>query len=396
MLVSKQFRVFRDLPALALVLVLNSFSACSSDVVEEGAESQTETAASSESQPTQIGSAEGEAGPAPVIVATVSTTAVDFLKSYSETCRGVREAKLIARRPGRVSQLPVSLGDPVAQGAAIVKLDDELERLAVAAAEANLALAQSSLDKAALDRERATRMRADSLISESRMELSEIALRRATAEARAAEAELGLARKNLRETAILAPISGEVTALPYEVGETPAAGALVAEVVDRSKLVVDLFIPERDLADVVVGAHAVVSSALYPDRYFEAQLRALSPKADERTKLFHAEILVENPELLLRSGFTVAVALENPANLPQILVPQAALIEREGATYVALAIADQARFQEVVSGKRMGAAVTIASGLEPGAQLIVSGAAGLGDGARINVVEEVPLDSLLN
>ncbi|MBN4072341.1 efflux RND transporter periplasmic adaptor subunit [bacterium AH-315-F03] len=331
-----------------------------------------------------------------VIVTTIELRSLEFTFSSSEVCRGIHEAKLVAKRPGAIIAIPRRLGEFVRQGQEIILLDDELERLGVFSGEAALELMETSLAKAKVDLDRAKRLFADSLISESQMALAEIALRRARAETRRAEAELALAEKNLRECVVVAPFAGEITLLPFEIGETPTPGFAVAEVVDRSKLLVDLFVSQSDLKNVTVGASATARSSLFPDEKFVGAVRALSPKASENTKLFHVEIVFENPNFRLRSGMSVKIFIKPEHTTKQIRVPHATLIERNGSTYAPVAVGSYVSLKKVVLGGRIGGEVVVSSGLAVGEQLIVSGATRLVDGAEIEIMEEVSLDSILD
>lgn len=334
-------------------------------------------------------------GPSAVTVAKIRESAPRQSVRFSAVARGVREAKLEASRPSRIERILVSAGQRVTAGAPLIELESDVERLAEQSAEAAALSAESHLRNARLDRERAERKFADGLISEAQRDRAVHAFDQALATHKSALAALELARYNLREMTITAPIDGEVGRLPFELGETPPRGSVVAEVVDRSQVILDLFLSERDLPLVTIDAAVSATSAVLPGEIFSGVIRTMSPKADERSKLFAAEALIENSGGSLRPGMTLAAEVFSPGVDSGVYIPRDVALNRASGATVALLIAGRVRFQAVTLGQPVDNTVRALSGLRPGDVLIVSGMEALEDGDSVRALEELPLDSLL-
>jgi HlyD family secretion protein len=284
--------------------------------------------------------------------------------------------ELIAEAREPVVEIAVREGDPVAPGDLVVRLSDERLRLEVerlravlaqrsaeleeavegpraerlAEARARVAGARSDVETARLDLERQRALRASGVVAEqavdhaenvhqsasarldqARADLDELVagtrserLRQALqAEAAArvavAEAEIGLARLEVR-----APVAGVIDALPYELGERPAPGAVVAVLLAGGAPWARVFVPEPRRAAVAVGDPATVR----PDgtaRSFRARVRrvrsdpAFSPffaltEHDRGRLAYEAEIeLIDEAARELPTGLPVEVELGVPS-----------------------------------------------------------------------------------
>lgn len=107
----------------------------------------------------------------------------------------------------------------------------------------------------------------------------------AVAEAAQAAADLDKAKWRLGNCSIVAPISGTILRKNAEKGNivNPIAfngSYSVCELADLSKLEVELYIQERDLAAVKVGQACRIRSQAFPDREYNGTVSRLMPIAD--------------------------------------------------------------------------------------------------------------------
>ena len=162
----------------------------------------------------------------------------------------------------------------------------------VARAEASVALARASADMVGLKRQQ---IRA---LQESR---------------RSAAARLAEAEANLAERLIVAPANGTIVSRPVEVGDVVSPGSPIFQLVDMRRLYVKVYIPEREIAKLRLGAPAEVFVDAFPNRSFPARVSKISDQAEftpknvetteERLKLvFGVELTFVNPDSLLKPG----------------------------------------------------------------------------------------------
>jgi membrane fusion protein (multidrug efflux system) len=168
----------------------------------------------------------------------------------------------------------------------------------------------------------------------------------------------------------------------------------VAEVVniDPVKIVVD--VPEREVHYLAVGDEATVVARLPETRVFVGRITYISELADELTRTSRLEILIDNPEYLLRSGQIVRARLTRRLLEDVIMIPLSAVIPLEhGRVVYVVNDDDQAERREVELGFITGRDVRVLGGLEPGARLIVVGHRYVGPGQPVVITEDLTPDA---
>lgn len=146
-------------------------------------------------------------------------------------------------------------------------------------------------------------------------QVSALQTQRAEAQARAevASKALSLAQSRIGKAKIYAPISGAVLQRLAEPGEVVAPGQAVAVMADLSIVRLKVFILERDLGKIRLGAPARIRVDAFDQRDFPAQVARVDAQAqftprdvhmeDERTRTVFGVILeAPNPEGLLKPG----------------------------------------------------------------------------------------------
>lgn len=135
----------------------------------------------------------------------------------------------------------------------------------------------------------------------------------ALAQAEVASHSLALARSQIAKTRIYAPISGAVLERLAEPGEVIGAGQAVAVMADLARVKLRVFISERDLGKIRLGAPVRLRVDAFPGRYFEARVARIDAQAqftprdvhmaDERSRtVYGVTVEAANPEGLLKPG----------------------------------------------------------------------------------------------
>jgi len=135
----------------------------------------------------------------------------------------------------------------------------------------------------------------------------------AAAQARAAGKVLELSRSQLAKTSVAAPITGAVLQRLAEPGEVVAAGQPVAILADLTRVKLRVFVGERDLGKVRLGAPARIRVDAFPGRDFTARVARVDAQAqftprdihmqDERSRTVYGVTLeAPNPQAVLKPG----------------------------------------------------------------------------------------------
>jgi RND family efflux transporter MFP subunit len=151
---------------------------------------------------------------------------------------------------------------------------------------------------------------------------------------------------------------------------------------------VKIHLNEQDYVHLDKEDAVTVRVEAYPEAAFVGQVDKIGIKADAHTNTFEIEILVANPDLLLKAGLTAAVTVTVDEIRDAIMIPQDAVLFRENRKEVFVVTdEDKAAVREVTLGRVEGSTVRILDGLAPGEKLVTTGAPYLKDGDRVAVAE---------
>jgi RND family efflux transporter MFP subunit len=393
----------------------------------------------------RLGRRAAAAAPVAVPVAVQAAARGSIARSlrYAGTLEPRAMVTVLAKVPGRVERILVSEGDAVRAGRLLVLMEDDVARLQADSASAALATAQAQLEKArrgvrpeelanaqatleAAEKDladaetaggRAERLYAEGAITataredaQGRLRAARTAVenarrgvqmmeqgagseeqRMAVSQLAAAQAQYDLAKLNLDNTRVTAPIGGEIAKVLIDEGNLAGAATPLAVIVNEAVMVVKAAVPERHYAEFLAGAERMRTEAVFtalPARgALPGRLIAVSPTIDPSTRTFTAEVEVTDVRAELRSGMYATVTFAVQRAEDALLVPAAALGTRGGARGVFIVDGGVARFRALRTGIEDGETVQVLEGLAEGDLVVVDGNAFLEDGQRVSVGE---------
>ena len=346
-----------------------------------------------------------------------TVTANGTLAAYDQTTVSVKV-------PGRVRVLSVDLGSVVTRGQILAHVDSEDYRLRVQQAEASLAQARARLgltpegtddrvdpeqtatvrqaravlDEARFNRDRAQRLVSQGVIAKAEFDSADAAYK--VAEGRHQDAyeeirnrqgilaqrrsELALARQQLKDTAVLAPIDGIVQEKRTSVGEFLAAGAPVVNIVRMDPLRLRAQIPERESHAVHTGQDVRVTVEGDTNVYVGKIMR-LSPVIAEQNRMLVVEADVRNNGKLRPGSFAHAEIVTNDAKMA-VTVPNNAIVNFAGIEKVITVQDGKAVEKPITTGRRNAEFTEIVAGINVGEKVIVD-PGNLQSGQAVEVVD---------
>jgi len=199
---------------------------------------------------------------------------------------------------GKIMKLSVKEGQMVSAGQFLLQIDQSQPQAAVERSEAQVASAKAqlaqqiaNLDQAqrAYDRSATMKKQNPTLIADEQVEQLKTSLDVNKAQVEAgkhavdqATASLNDAKSSLAKTTIYAPMSGRVTRLVVEQGETAVPGtfnkdaATLLTISDMSKLETRVKVDETDVARIKIGDSAQVQIDAFPDTTFVGRVSKIS------------------------------------------------------------------------------------------------------------------------
>ena len=297
------------------------------------------------------------------------------------------EARMGFRVGGKITRRQAELGQRVKAGDVLAQLDPQDYQLATSAAKAQVAAAQTNRDLAAADYRRFKDLREQNFISGAELERRDAALKAAQAQLEQAQAQLAGQGNQAGYTTLVADAAGVVTAVDAEPGQVVAAGTPVVRIAVDGPRDALFSVPEDRVTRIKPGSAVEVrpwgaSSAI------KGLVREVAASADPVTRTFTVKVTLdakESPAL----GTTVTVtpnALERSV-VQAIKLPTSALRQdgKSAAVWVLDTASMTVRLQPVVIATADGNDVVIASGLQPGMQVVVAGVHVLSPGQKVSI-----------
>lgn len=376
------------------------------------------------------------------IVAVDATTAgvgnVEAVLTYTGTTQPLQLVSLRSRVDGQVTLLTVDIGDAVATGDAVARLDADLltvdvnqaqaelrarqsevaqARAAVSDAQTALESARVRLQQAQTDADRLSRLAAEGAVSFQEAEQAQLtvdtgqqvlrsaeeqirtrqeAVNAAQGRVSAQQAVVEQTQERLSYAVVRSPLSGVVIERFVEAGDYAESGDELMQVGDLSSIKVMLEVSDRDLSQVFVGQPVEVRLDAFPNQVLSGRVSRIAPAADPTSRLVPVEVTIPNETGQIGSGLLARVTLENEGS-DRVSIPKDALDIAVSAESPTLFVVTNLNGNEGVVqsrsiqiGREASDRVEVLSGLNPGETFVTRSSGQLTDGqtVRLSILSE--------
>ena len=198
------------------------------------------------------------------------------------------------------------------------------------------------------------------------------------------------AQAQLVYSRLRSPIDGVVADRSVYPGQLATAGVPLITVVDVSKVIVRLHVPQPQAALLKMGDAASIHVPGMKQAV-AAKVTVLSPALDPNSTTVEVWVAAPNPGDHLQPGTSVEVSITANTVPDALVVPAASLLNAsDGSQAVMVVKPDRhVRRQKVTTGITDNGDVQILSGLRPGEEIVAAGAYGLPDGTEIKSAKTV-------
>lgn len=275
--------------------------------------------------------------------------------------RARRAVDISADVSGRIVQLNVDEGDDVAEGEILLRIDPTGPQAALARARAVLsqARAQQSQQQANSLRSQREHDRAQALWARdstliSRQQVEDAVTNLEVAQSLLESAEFGIeqavagvdeAQDRLSKTTIRAPMSGKVTRLNVEAGETAVigtmnnAGSLLLTISDLSVIEAVMEVDETDVPEIAIGDSTSLELDAFPEATFTGRVTEIGNSAirppsqnvqgQSQTIDFEVVITLDNPSDALRPDLSTTAEIVTDVRTNVVAAPIIAVTVRD-------------------------------------------------------------------
>lgn len=325
-----------------------------------------------------------------------------------------RKAAVASKTTGRLIAIYVEEGSKVKAGQVIARLESDdvtaVHKQAeahVEVAKQNLVQAKAELIDAMASFDRSKTLLEKGYIAQSTFDADEARLKKGKAAVAAAEAEVTAAVAGLKAAAVAveytnirAPFDAVVLTKNADVGDiiTPLgaaanAKAAVVTIADMSSLLIEADVSESNLEKVKVGQPCEIQLDAMPEERYRGKVHMIVPTADRSKASVMVKIKFLDmdkrvlPEMSAKVAF-LERAVAQGERKPKTAINPAAVLSRDGKQFVFLIKDNLASEVAVKIGSRVGDAVEVVEGLNPGDRIVLNPPKYLKSGAKIEEKEK--------
>ena len=310
-----------------------------------------------------------------------------------------RSGVVAARISGPVKELMIDVGDRVAAGKLIARLDTSrlTWRYKVAGAEVAEAKAQIRTAKVRLkllvqELKRLENLRKSAAFSQARYEDKQVEVSRAKSQVAEVRASLSrriankeMVRVDLNHASISAPYPGVVTRRHTEIGSYVKEGDPVVTLIDDSNLEIEADVPAKRILGLSSGLK--VKANLNAKISFETKVRAIVPLENPlaRTRMVRFSTQFKGNKLSLAANQSVTLHIPISKIRDILTVHKDAILIRKGKNLVFVVEDKRGYAKEVTLGEAIGNRFEVLKGLEEEDMVVIRGNERLKDGKRVTV-----------
>ncbi|RLC51941.1 MAG: efflux RND transporter periplasmic adaptor subunit [Candidatus Cloacimonadota bacterium] len=320
----------------------------------------------------------------PVIVEKVVPRDLEKYIEISGKLEGFTDITMRSEVQGKITEVNKILGDWIAAGEQIGRIDNKDYEIQLKQAEAAVLAAEASYETAQLSLQSAENLFKTKSISQAEFAGAKSAEKNALAGLNAAKAGLEKAKKAFDNSRFIAPVSGYITNLPIKTGETISPGQIVCNIVNSQKLLIKTGVGEEDITKLKNGQKAIIK--IKGKQVATGKIRGLGISPLPNSSLYPVEIELENPQGKLFPGTVVEVQILSK-KYKNVLFTSLNNILQEYDNYFVFTIDDKnvAVKKKVSLGQKVEENVIIESGLKFGDKLVTEGAESLENGSKVEI-----------
>ena len=274
---------------------------------------------------------------------------------------------------GVVKRVLVSDGQTVGRGQLIAEMDDTQARNLLAGAEAQMTQANDALERFKMLHDNGS--------------LPEVQWVEIQSKVAQAKSQLEVAKKNLADCRLVAPVGGIIGKKLVGAGETALPSQAVVTILDISSVKVKVSIPEAEISGITASTPTTIKVEAAQKQMNGGRIEK-GVQADALTHTYEVRINVQNADRKLLPGMVASVSLtpsptpsgERDYSLPITCIQKAV----DGSLFVWTVAADStAHRSQVSTGETMGNRVAITEGLDLGQRVVTDGYQKLSEGTKV-------------
>jgi len=291
------------------------------------------------------------------------------------TAKAARSVTIYPQVTGIVTDVLFRPGEAVTAGRALLKLNDDDQRIAADKAEVALKQAEATLER-------------NKALAKSKT-VSAAALLDAETAAQLAAIEVRSAKVELDRRTVTAPFAGITGLTDISIGDLVTPSTVITRLDDLSTVRVGFEVPERWAGRVALGQPIAATAQGMAGVEFAGQITAIDNRIDETTRTLSLEAELANKDRALRAGMALTVKLSFDTQ-EELSVPSLAVQWDRNGSFVWRVADGAAHRANVTIVQRESGIVIVRGDVKAGDKVVVEGVQRLREGALVTEVDESP------
>lgn len=334
--------------------------------------------------------AKDEADPrlkAPVVQTAVARQVSEARRSFTGVVMARVQSNLGFRVNGKVIERLVDVGQAVAKGQPLMRLDETDLKLALRAKENTVISAKAAVSRTQADEQRFGRLLATGAASHQVYDEAKQAYDTAVAQLDAAVADADYARNEAAYAVLYADSDGVVTDTLAEPGQVVSAGETVVKLAHDGDREASVNLPEN--VRPAIGSSGIATVYGTDRAAIKARLRQLSNAADPATRTFEARyVLQSEAEVPLGSTVTVAIDTTSELSADAVEVPIGSVWDNGKTTGVWVVDGGRTVAFKPVKVVKVGGEDAVVDGVDEGTTVVAVGVNLLNEGMPVRPYNE--------
>ena len=304
----------------------------------------------------------------------VSKTTSDAAQTYVGIVEESEATAVSFTSMGVVKRLLVDEGQAVGKGQLIAEMDDTQARNMLSGAEAQMTQANDALQRYGMLHENGS--------------LPEVQWVEVQSKVAQAQAQLEVAKKNLADCKLVAPVSGIVGKKQVGAGETALPSQAVVSILNINKVKVKVAVPESEIGEINSNSPSYIKVDAI-NQHFTGGTIEKGVEADALTHTYDIRINVTNTGHQLLPGMVASVtftpASEQASEAKKLTVPVTSVQKKASGKLFVWTIDgnNDAHRTDVTIGSTIGNRIVITSGINVGQSVVTEGYHKLSEGTKV-------------
>ena len=310
--------------------------------------------------------------PTRVKTEVVGTTYVDPRQQYVGIVEEHEGTAVRFTGMGIVKRMLVNEGQTVSRGQLIAEMDDTQARNLLKGAEAQMNQANDALARYKMLHDNGS--------------LPEVQWVEIQSKVTQAKSQYDVAKKNLADCRLIAPVSGIIGKKLVGAGETAMPSQAVVTILNINSVKVKVAIPEAEISGITASTPTTISVEAAQKQVDGGRIEK-GVQADALTHTYDVRINVQNTDRKLLPGMVASVRFNRQMTTENgpLMVPVTAVQKKaDGRLFVWTITNDSSAHRTIVTtGQTSGNRITVFSGIENGQRIVTEGYQKLSEGTKV-------------